>query len=93
MSPRTSEQKSGDAEIVKMPLADKAAGTEPAPPKKRNGRRIALMASVPVLIAAVGGYFFLTGGRYQETDNAYVEQAKIALSADVGGRILSVAVH
>jgi membrane fusion protein (multidrug efflux system) len=94
MSARTSEQKSGDAEIVPLPKSEKAAPAEPAPaPKKRNGRRILLLASVPVLVAAVGGYFWLTGGRYQETDNAYVEQAKVALSADVAGRILSVTVH
>ena len=88
-----SEQKTGDAEIVKMPLGDKGAAPEASAPKKRNGRRIVIMAAVPVILAAVGGYFWLTGGRYQETDNAYVEQAKVALSSDVAGRILSVAVH
>ncbi len=93
MSTRTSEQKTGDAEIVQMPKADKAPQVEPAAPKKRNGRRIALMASVPVLIAIIGGYFWLSGGRYQETDNAYVAQPKVALSADVSGRIATVAVH
>src|SRR5690606_8519384 len=93
MSTRTSEQKTGDAEIVQMPKVDKAPPAEPAAPKKRNGRRIALMASVPVLIAIIGGYFWLSGGRYQETDNAYVAQPKVALSADVSGRIATVAVH
>jgi len=94
MSTRTSEQqKTGDAEIVRMPSADKAAAAEPSAPRKRNGRRIALMLAVPVVIAAVGGYFWLSGGRYQETDNAYVEQPKVALSADVAGRIISVSVH
>jgi membrane fusion protein (multidrug efflux system) len=88
-----SEQKTGDAEIVKMPLGDKGDAPETSAPKKRNGRRIVIMAAGPVILAAVGGYFWLTGGRYQETDNAYVEQAKVALSSDVAGRILSVAVH
>lgn len=88
-------EKAGEAEIVQMPLADKAAYPAPeAPaPRKRNTRRIVLMASVPVVLAAVGGYFFLTGGRYQDTDNAYVQQAKVALSSDVSGRIVSVSVH
>lgn len=96
------EQKSGDAEIVQMPLAEKPApqveaaapaAAPAAPKKKRNGRRIALLASVPVILVAVGGYFYLTGGRYQDTDNAYVQQAKVSLSADVAGRIQSVSVH
>ncbi len=96
------DKKSGDAEIVQMPLAEKPApqidaaapaASVAAPGKKRNGRRIALLASVPVILAAVGGYFYLTGGRYQDTDNAYVQQAKVSLSADVAGRIQSVSVH
>ena len=96
-------EKTGEAEIIEMPKAERSApaaepavatAAAPAPaPKKRNGRRIILMAGVPVILAAVGGYFYLTGGRYQETDNAYVEQAKVALSADVAGRITSVSVH
>lgn len=97
------EQKSGDAEIVQMPLAEKpapqldtaaAAAPAAAPSKpKRNGRRIAILASVPVILVAVGGYFWLTGGRYQDTDNAYVQQAKVSLSADVAGRIETVSVR
>jgi membrane fusion protein (multidrug efflux system) len=51
------------------------------------------MVSVPVVLAAVGGYFFLSGGRYVETDNAYIQQPKVAISADVAGRVISVAVH
>ncbi len=88
------EQKT-DAEIIEMPKSDKAppAAAPAAAPKKRNGRRLVLMASVPVILAAVGGYFYFTGGRYQETDNAYVAQAKVSLSSDVAGRIVSVAVH
>jgi membrane fusion protein (multidrug efflux system) len=89
-------EKTGDAEIVQMPLGDKAVppAAEAAPaPRRRKGRRNAIIASVPVILAAVGGYFYFTGGRYQETDNAYVEQAKVSLSSDVAGRIVSVAVH
>ena len=100
MSARNTESKSGEAEIIEMPLAEKPAPAMEAPrpeaapaPKKRNGRRIAIMVSVPVILAAIGGYFYLTGGRYQDTDNAYVQQAKVAISADVAGRITSVSVR
>lgn len=64
-----------------------------APPKKRNGRRLAIMLSVPVVLALGAGYFVLTGGRYVETDNAYVQQSKVSLSSDVAGRIIDVAVN
>lgn len=58
--------------------------------KKRSGRRIALMLSVPVILVAGGAYFFLTGGRYVETDNAYIQQSKVSISSDVAGRIIAV---
>jgi membrane fusion protein (multidrug efflux system) len=78
------------AEAGAEAVAAPAAG---ATMKKRSGRRLALMVSVPVVLAAVGGYFFLSGGRYVETDNAYIQQPKVAISADVAGRVVSVAVH
>jgi len=59
---------------------------------KRNGRRLALMISVPLILVALGAYFWLTGGRYQATDNAYVQQSVVSLSADVSGRIIDVQV-
>lgn len=62
---------------------------QPAPKKRRTGRLV-LMLAVPVLLAGGGAYFWLNGGRYEETDNAYVQQAKVALSADIAGRITGV---
>jgi membrane fusion protein, multidrug efflux system len=70
-----------------------AAPAAPAPAKKKgSARRLVLMLGVPAVLVAGGAYFFLTGGRYIETDNAYIHQAKVSLSADVAGRIISVAV-
>jgi len=62
-----------------------------APAKKKRGRLI-LLLSVPLLIAATIAYFYLTSGRYVSTDNAYVQQDKVAVSAEVTGRIVEVAV-
>ncbi len=65
----------------------------PAPArKKRNWGRLALMLSVPLILAAVAGYFYLTGGRYQTTDNAYIAQDTVSISPDVSGRIVEVRV-
>ncbi|MES2055910.1 MAG: biotin/lipoyl-binding protein, partial [Pseudomonadota bacterium] len=64
-----------------------------APPAKRRAwLRPLLMFSVPLLILAVGGYFWLTSGRYVSTDNAYVKQDMVSISPDVSGRIVQVAV-
>jgi membrane fusion protein (multidrug efflux system) len=66
---------------------------EPAPARKRNRWRLPLMIVVPLILVAIGAYLWLTGGRYVETDNAYVQQHMVALSADVEGRIVAVPVR
>jgi membrane fusion protein (multidrug efflux system) len=61
--------------------------------KLKKGRgRILLLASVPLLIALVGLYFWLSSGRYVSTDNAYVQQDMISVSSEVSGPIADVAV-
>ena len=67
-----------------------AAAPEAAPKKKGGSRRLILMVAVPLVLVVAGGYFWLTGGRYEDTDNAYVQQAKVSLSADIAGRITAV---
>jgi membrane fusion protein (multidrug efflux system) len=70
---------------------DETTIVEAAPKKKRM--RLLVMLSVPLIILAVGLYFYLTSGRYVSTDNAYVQQDKISVSAEVTGRIVEVAVR
>ncbi|ODN68962.1 HlyD family secretion protein [Methylobrevis pamukkalensis] len=50
------------------------------------------MLALPLLIAVGGGYVWATGGRFEETDNAYVKHDIVTVSADVAGRIRDVAV-
>lgn len=97
MNARVTPPAPGEAKPVLVPAAEaakpEAVATPEAPAKKkRSGKRLALMLAVPVVLAAGGGYFWLTGGRYVETDNAYVQQPKVSVSSDVAGRIVSVAV-
>jgi len=96
MNARVTEPKAEEVTPVSPAAAGVAAAPGEAvatPRKKRSGRQLALLLSVPVVLAAGGAYFFLTGGRYVETDNAYVHQPKVAVSADVAGRVVSVSVH
>ena len=62
----------------------------PKPGKARNVRRYLLMAAVPVLLILVGGWFWLSGGRYVSTDNAYVQQDRVTITAQVSGIISEV---
>lgn len=61
-------------------------------PEPRKGKRRALMLSVPVALAAGATAFWLFGGRYIETDNAYVHQTMVTVSPEVSGRVTEVLV-
>ena len=54
--------------------------------------RPALLLLGPLVLVAVAGYFYVTGGRYVSTDDSYVRYNKVQISSDVAGRIASVAV-
>jgi membrane fusion protein (multidrug efflux system) len=59
----------------------------------RQRLRLPLMIAGPVLVLLAGAYWYLTTGRYVETDDAYVQAARTMISADVSGRVVAVAVH
>jgi membrane fusion protein (multidrug efflux system) len=47
----------------------------------------------PVVVIALALYAYLTGGRYQSTDDAYVQAARVPISANVPGRVVELLVH
>ncbi len=55
-------------------------------------RKLVLMTSVPVILGIGAGAYYLANNHYVSTDNAYVQQDKVSVSAEVGGRIVQVAV-
>lgn len=59
----------------------------PARPRRRGGR-ILLMLFVPLLLLAAGAWVWLSGGRYEETENAYLHVATLAIASDVSGRVV-----
>lgn len=71
-----------------QPMND-SASNEPSPNKLRRP----LMIGGPLLALAVAGYFYVTGGRYEETDDAYVRAAQISISANVAGRVSELAIR
>ncbi|MBP8924955.1 MAG: HlyD family secretion protein [Pseudomonadales bacterium] len=55
--------------------------------------RIALMLAVPILLFGGSLAYYLANLRYVSTDNAYIQQDKISVSAEAGGRIVEVNVR
>ena len=56
-----------------------------APPKRRRWLRPVLMIGGVLAVVAGAGAFWLHGGRYAGTDDAYVQADKLLLSTDVAG--------
>ena len=52
-----------------------------------------LIVGGPLLILAVVAYFILTSGRFESTDNAYVQIAKTPVAPSVAGRVTEILVH
>jgi membrane fusion protein (multidrug efflux system) len=71
--------------------ADSADSAAPASPAlARKGRRYALMFGLPALALIGAGVWWVMGGRYEKTDDAYVHYARLSIATDVGGRVATV---
>jgi membrane fusion protein (multidrug efflux system) len=82
------------ADQISMTAAPQVqAQPAPAKAKRRMSNRFVLMFALPVLLAVGGGYVWVTGGRYQETENANLRQARVSIAADAAGRIVKVDVN
>jgi membrane fusion protein (multidrug efflux system) len=67
--------------------------TAPLPqPKRRRTLRRVLLTAGPLAVAIVAGGMYLNGGRYAETDNAYVHTHMVTVSADISGRVVGLSV-
>ena len=58
----------------------------------RRYRRFLLLVVLPLVALVAGITFYLNGGRYVTTDDAYVGAQKVLITPDVSGKIISVTV-
>jgi membrane fusion protein (multidrug efflux system) len=80
--------------------AENAAGEPAGAPAEFSGTpslarrlRLPLLIGVPILVILGGLFLYLTGGRYQSTDDAYIQSARVDVSANVAGRVIDLPVH
>lgn len=80
-------------DVVPAPDAGEVARPRPRRRSGRWVRRLILLVVVPVVLLAVGSYFYAITGRYVTTENAYVKAHIVAISTDIDGRVVEVAVR
>jgi membrane fusion protein (multidrug efflux system) len=59
----------------------------------RQRKRIVMLFVVPVLLVGAALAMYLHGGRYVETDNAYVKADKTLISSEISGKVINVLVR
>jgi membrane fusion protein (multidrug efflux system) len=74
-----------------MNTAQPARAEDPA--TLREKLRLPLMALGVVVVIAGALYFWITGGRYMSTDDAYVQAARATISSNVAGQVVEIKVH
>jgi membrane fusion protein (multidrug efflux system) len=90
--------------VLKFPPEQKGspadgAKTVAAPPKRRlmaglrRYRRTLLLVVLPIVAVIAGLVFYLSGGRYVTTDDAYVGAQKVLITPDISGKIEKVVVR
>jgi membrane fusion protein, multidrug efflux system len=71
-----------------------AQSADSATPNTWMGRhRRLLLLGGPVVVAVGALIFYLLGGRYASTDDAYLQAARVEISCNVSGRVVEMDVH
>jgi membrane fusion protein (multidrug efflux system) len=91
--------------VLKFPPEQKGNPASPVPRPKlaaeprrrlmagmRRYRRFLLLVVLPLVAAMAGITFYLNGGRYVTTDDAYVGAQKVLITPDISGKIEKVVV-
>jgi membrane fusion protein (multidrug efflux system) len=66
---------------------------ENAPASKRRWGRTLMWIGGPAVVLAIGGWLYVTSGRYASTDNAYVQADHVTIAPQVSGRVVEVNVR
>lgn len=83
---------------LKVVPAKHAEAAAPAKPKSlldrfRERRRFILLVVLPLIAVVVGLGFYLSGGRYISTDNAFIGAQKVLITPDISGKISRIDVR
>jgi membrane fusion protein (multidrug efflux system) len=77
----------------KSNVGAKSSGKSPFANLRGKRLRMVLLVGIPALAVLIGLGFYLSGGRYITTDNAYVGAQKVLITPDISGKVAHVAVR
>lgn len=80
-----------DAQPTHKPVAENAGA--PQVRGRRRWLRPVLLIAGPVAVIVGGAWWYYSGGRYVETENAYVHASMVAVSPRVNGSVVEVDVQ
>lgn len=63
------------------------------PRARRRSLRMVLMLAGPLVVLAGAGWLYLSGGRYEETDNAALQTGMVAISPNIPGTVVGIDVR
>jgi membrane fusion protein, multidrug efflux system len=71
----------------------RAAGAETSTvSRSRVPLRTLLLIIIPAIVGSIGLFYYLMGGRYISTDNAYIGAQKVLVTPEVSGKVMNIAV-
>jgi len=89
----TSTEEQAPAPLSRRVFGDRRGRLATPTRPLRQRLRMPLMIAGPAVVAIAALWWFVTSGRYVETDDAYIQGARTVISADVAGRVIAVEVH
>lgn len=87
---------SGENGTISEETAPGGSIDEPAldeQPSRLRRLRKPLLLLAPLVVVLGALFFYLHGGRYESTDNAYLQSGFVSVSPDVSGRVIAIEVH
>jgi membrane fusion protein (multidrug efflux system) len=77
---------------MEAPIASEDENAVTVRSRRKRVRRV-LMLAAPVAVAVGALYFYLTGGRYESTENASLQTGMVAVSPSIAGKVVSIEVR
>lgn len=74
-------------------IVDVENGPENEAAVRKSRLRLPLLLLAPVVLILGGLYFYLSGGRFATTDNAYLQSGMVQVTSNVNGRVIAIPVH